>query len=282
MNQDAAIKPNFIRHGLFRLRQSIGRRLEAMKASENPVLRVTGMFMYALWQLGGDSLRWLVSSEFRSIRQLATNSRTDLHQVANFTKMDRYPLLFNACRMYHINKPALRLLSFGCSTGEEVLTLGQYFPQAQIVGVDINPWNIKTAQQRCDQPRMSIYHTDDPAWQMQDGYDAIFCLAVLQRTENRTQNPQSSGEIYPFSRFDHQLTQLDSYLKQEGLMTLDEADYRFEDATVAEHYQPLAWDKPVLKNRDMFDASNQKLSEQQLIHRIYIKKGEMKKGPLSC
>jgi len=271
MTQASVIKPNVIRHMIFRLRQRIGRGLQAMKVSTNPVVRTVGRPLYALWQLGGDSLRWLVSSEFRSIRQLSANRRVDLHQVANFTKMDRYPLLFNACRMYHINKPTLRLLSFGCSTGEEVLTLGQYFPQAQIVGVDINPWNIKTAQQRGDQPRMSFYHTDDPAWQILNEYDAIFCLAVLQRTENRTQSPQSSCNIYPFDRFDHQLTQLDRYLKKAGLMTLDETDYRFEDATIAEHYQPLALDQPVLKNRDLFDASNQKICEQPLIHRIYIK-----------
>ena len=31
-----------------------------------------------------------------------------------------------------------KILSFGCSTGEEVATLSKYIPHGSIVGVDIN------------------------------------------------------------------------------------------------------------------------------------------------
>lgn len=229
------------------------------------------MGLYAIWRSTGDSLKWCVSSEFRAVRQLQKSDHANLHQVSNFTQMDRYPVVFNACRMYYIKQPTLKILSFGCSTGQEVLTLRQYFPEAKIVGVDINSWNIKTCLRRYSDERMSFYHSDDPAWQIDNHYDAIFCMAVLQRTENRTLNLQVSSQIYPFVRFDNQLNQLDGYLKQGGVMALDETDYRFTDASVAEHYQPLQWDTPVLAKRYLFDCNNQKINTYQRVNRIFVK-----------
>ncbi len=227
--------------------------------------------MHALWRWGGDSLKLLLKPEFRSLWRLSRERRGNLHQIFNFTAMNRYPEVFGACQIYYPQDAEVRLLSFGCATGEEVLTLGQYFPHAQIVGIDINPWNIKTCQQHSVPEQRTFFHTDDPRWQEQNTYDAIFCMAVLQRTENRTLNPQDSSQIYPFSMFDQQLVELDRYLKQGGLMVLDETDYRFEDAMVASCYQPLAWDKPVLKERCLFDRNNQQISEGQTLHRIFVK-----------
>ena len=48
------------------------------------------------------------------------------------------PTIFSACRDYFDGKQDLKILSYGCSTGEEVLTLRQYFPNAHIIGADIN------------------------------------------------------------------------------------------------------------------------------------------------
>ena len=52
------------------------------------------------------------------------------------TTLDRYPELFRAASQQMPD--ATRILSYGCSTGEECATLTRYFPAAEIVGTDIN------------------------------------------------------------------------------------------------------------------------------------------------
>lgn len=56
--------------------------------------------------------------------------------------MDRYP----ACKNYFNGKQDLKILSYGCSTGEEVLTLRRYFPTAQIIGTDIKNIALKNVE----------------------------------------------------------------------------------------------------------------------------------------
>ncbi len=60
-------------------------------------------------------------------------------QAANNTRYDRYPEIFRTARLAAGPQP-LRILSFGCSTGEEPRTLAEkYFATSQILGVDVAP-----------------------------------------------------------------------------------------------------------------------------------------------
>lgn len=54
------------------------------------------------------------------------------HQLVDWTAANRYPEIFAAAAA--AAPDARRILSFGCSTGEECVSLAEYFPKAEIIG----------------------------------------------------------------------------------------------------------------------------------------------------
>ena len=86
--------------------------------------------------------KFICNPQFRSEYRLKRNGAHNLFQPYGTTFVDRYPRIFTFVKDQLANTAAPRLLSFGCSTGEEVFTLRRYFPQAEIVGIDINPRSI--------------------------------------------------------------------------------------------------------------------------------------------
>lgn len=83
-------------------------------------------------------------------------------QPNSYTCLNRYVDLFTICQQYLLNLPnqvnatklssdskiipldvfiRYKVLSFGCSIGDEIVSLQHYLPRAQLVGVDINYYN---------------------------------------------------------------------------------------------------------------------------------------------
>jgi len=63
----------------------------------------------------------------------------NLFQPSPATQLNRYPEIFRFVRAHVGDGADVRLLSFGCSTGEEVFSLRQYFPSAGIKGLEHQP-----------------------------------------------------------------------------------------------------------------------------------------------
>ena len=108
-------------------------------------------------------------------------------QPFNDTRPDRYPVIFlgvqAALEAPAANDRPLAILSFGCSTGEEVFSLRRYFPAARIKGIDINPANIAIANKRLAEQGdggMSFTVADSTRGEAAGEYDVIFCMAVLR------------------------------------------------------------------------------------------------------
>ena len=72
---------------------------------------------------------------FRRAARFSAQQISDTHQPANHTWSNRYPDLFSDAAKA-IADP-VRILSYGCSTGEECWTLRHYFPNALGVGASI-------------------------------------------------------------------------------------------------------------------------------------------------
>jgi len=136
--------------------------------------------------------------------------------------MDRYPEIFSLCRDYLAGRPDLRILSYGCSTGEEVLTLRSYFPAAMIVGAEINPQSLAIARKKVSDDRVVLIESDSAAIRESSPFDAIFCMAVLQRTPMliADQGVKDLSGIYPFEKFDAKVAELDTWLKTGGLLVV--------------------------------------------------------------
>lgn len=82
-------------------------------------------------------------------------------------------------------------------------------------------------------------------------FDAIFCMAVLQKTPMRieVQRIENLKRIYPFEKFDAKVTELDSWLKKDGLLVVHNSQYAVTDAAVGAKYSPLE------SARHIFDRS---------------------------
>jgi SAM-dependent methyltransferase len=163
------------------------------------------------------------------------------HQLPNQTALNRYPEIFAATAA--VAPHAKRVLSFGCSTGEECVTLAEYFPAAQIVGTDINPVTLlKARKHRTD--RIRFVYAGDRILSGFGGFDVVFCMAVL-RTSKR--GSWAVHKHYPFDRFVERAQFLESLVKPGGLLVIHNAAYRFSDVPRRFTYDTLP---PVVQRRD--------------------------------
>ena len=174
-------------------------------------------------------VRSLTSAEGRSVAWTRLLHGAVVQQTATTTSPNRYPELFDALAARLL--PEARILSFGCSTGEELLALRQRLPNATIVGVEINPRARRVARRRT---------ADDPGIKVVAGlpdslFDAVTALAVLQREPHRVEDEQFAdlSRHYPFARFDAALAKLVERLKPGGVLVVTHAQYRVEDSSAA-------------------------------------------------
>jgi hypothetical protein len=161
-----------------------------------------------------------------------------LHQFPKTTWFNRYPELFAATAV--LLPAAIRILSFGCSTGEECVTLADYFPAAMIIGTDINPLNLWKARKFRNE-RIRFVYAIDRLLKRLGPFDAVFCMAVL-----RTPRRNHVSEHYPFERFEERVLFLDSLVRPGGVLVVHNSSYRFSDTTSSSHYEKV----PVIAPND--------------------------------
>jgi 2-polyprenyl-3-methyl-5-hydroxy-6-metoxy-1,4-benzoquinol methylase len=155
------------------------------------------------------------------------------HQGPTRTAFDRYPEIFAAAAV--AAPDARRVLSFGCATGEECVSLATYFPAAEIVGADINPVILlKASKHQSDRIRF-VYASDRTLSQM-GGFDAVFCMAVLRHAGR-----------YSFEDFEERALFLETLVRPGGLLVIHNSPYRFGDTARRASYETI----PVAAPRDI-------------------------------
>jgi SAM-dependent methyltransferase len=242
-----------------------------MGTSRNPLIRAGYRGIKAL----GALRRFVLSRRIRS--QVLTRLRhKDRHfQGETASYEDRYPALFAECQKRFADLPRPKILSFGCATGEEVFSLGGYLPQAEIVGVDINSWCLKQCVRRNTSERLRFLHSLSPEFAEMNGFDAIFCMAVFQRTEHRIDGAQPTHTGFTFERFQAEVGMLDRKLKPGGLFFLDQCDFSFEQTEIAGRYTPLEFEgNRVLRDRLLFGRDNRVMASEHYSLRCFVKQAE--------
>jgi SAM-dependent methyltransferase len=211
------------------------------RTSKNSIIRIMVSIVYFLWKVGKNTKRICVDKNYRSILFLQTFKSKNVHQTTPLTYMDRYPAIFSACRDYFTGKQNLKILSYGCSTGEEVLTLRKYFPTAQIIGADINKQSLAICKNLPVDENIIFVYSSSSEIQKHGPFDAIFCMAVLQRKPHdiAAKGITNLKKIYPFERFDRQIIEFDELLKPQGLMVVHYTQYSLLDTSVASTYEAL-------------------------------------------
>ena len=187
--------------------------------------------------------RLLRGVESRNTALLLLRPPKGLYQPYGTTSFDRYPETFQYVRDQLADRQPARILSFGCSTGEEVFSLRRYFPEATIVGLDINPFNIGICRIRCLRTRDERIHfavANSTAGEADASFDAIFAMAVFRHGDLNTPSPPiRCDHRIRFAGFEQSMADLARVLKPSGLLVVQHAMFRFHDTRLASRFETL-------------------------------------------
>jgi SAM-dependent methyltransferase len=185
----------------------------------------------------------LKSVESRNVALLLLRPPKGLFQPYGTTSVDRYRGIFQHVRELVGDGADVRILSFGCSTGEEAFSLRRSFPEASIAGIDINPFNIAICRFRrlkAREKRMTFAVAASTAWEANATYDAIFAMAVFRHGElNTTPPPPTTGHLICFAGFEQSVADLARVLKPGGILVIQHAMFRFCDTLAAKDFETL-------------------------------------------
>ena len=223
-------------------------------------------------------LRFMVhlarGGDARGLALLRLRPRDNLFQPYPNTWPDRYPDLFRAVRERVGDGDGRRILSFGCSTGEEVFTLRRHFARAAITGLDINPYNIALCRARALWRRQAMldFRVAGSAERECDArYDAIFAMAVFRHGDlNLSPPPQRCDHRLRFADFETTVADLSRCLKPGGVLVLAHCHFRLGDTASAGNFASLQrWDSGLAQ--PLYGRDNRLLAKAAGDEGIFIK-----------
>jgi 2-polyprenyl-3-methyl-5-hydroxy-6-metoxy-1,4-benzoquinol methylase len=163
-------------------------------------------------------------------------------QPFNTTRPDRYPRIFRFVQEQLGAGSKIRILSYGCSTGEEVFSLRRYFPYASIKGIDINPGNIAVCRRRLKQTSdraITFEVGDSTRAESATVYDAIFCMAVLRHGSLGDPGVRRCDHLIRFEDFAKAVGDFERCLKPGGLLVIRNSNFRLCDSPAAAAFETL-------------------------------------------
>lgn len=221
--------------------------------------------------------RLIFHPRYRSEWLLQRTRPDNLFQPYGTTRFDRWPKIFGFIHERLADVPESTLLSFGCSTGEEVFTLRRYFPQAKIVGIDINPRSIAVCQSKLLKSRdknIQFKQASSTDLESTASYDAIFCMSVLRHGKLGASAPESCEHIIRFSDFEKMVTDLCRCLKPGGYLVLLGSNFRFCDTSIASEFEAVFNTSEIKPSKDtpIYGSNNMKIENGIYSETIFRKK----------
>ena len=222
-----------------------------------------------LWGLASDR-------NYRNMAWLRLTRPHGVFQPNNDTGADRYPAIFRFVQAELGAERDVRLLSFGCSTGEEVFSLRRYFPRAVIKGIDINRLNIATCRRRLrgapDMP-ISFETAGSTAREPTAVYDAIFCMAVLRHGQLGLPGVTRCDHLIRFEDFANVVQDFSRCLKPGGLLVIRHSNFRLADAPAGAGFETiLRVEIPRPEQMPLFGPDNRLLSGASYPDTVFRKK----------
>lgn len=243
------------------------------RQSKNILLRAEAAFFYLLWNIFLFIQHSCTDPMFRAVTMMRILHGKSVHQTTPLTFPNRFPDVFSECVRYFGDRTNLRILSFGCSTGEEVLTLREYFPTAEIIGAEINKRSLRICKKRNIDGKISFVYSTPKRLEKLGNFDAIFCMAVFQRTPHHiaATGIQDISTIYPFQRFEDQLVLLHDLVKEDGLLVIHFTQYSLEDTLIARDFKAYKDCTQSQYGLPVFDRNGICLENAAPWHSIYVR-----------
>jgi SAM-dependent methyltransferase len=188
-----------------------------------------------------------------------------LFQPFTSTSGDRYPGIFDFLREQIRDAPETRILSFGCSTGEEIFSLRRYFSASTLIGIDINWLNIAVCRRRLRRLKdtgIQFLQAGSTAEEASASFDVILAMAVFRHGKlNLSSPPQACDHEIHFADFESAVTDLTRCLRSNGFLVIHNAMFRFTDAAVSRQYLPIPREGYCIEG-PLYDRNNQLLPGQ--------------------
>lgn len=138
-----------------------------------------------------------------------------------------------------LNSARPRILSFGCSIGDELATLRVMFPEAEIFGCDIDELAISTASRTVGH-LAEVFRSSREEVAARGPFDLICAFSSL------CINPLPKLEVFkksfPFSLFNDMVSMLDEQVVPGGLLAIKNSSYAFPSADAAANYNRVRID----------------------------------------
>lgn len=182
---------------------------------------------------------WYKKLQYKKLTKENNLSQDGLLQSAPTTQLNRHPDIFEDLGARFKDQP-IRILSFGCSTGEECQSLSTYLPNALIIGVDVNKKSIEKAKSKFTSERLSFYHLEAKSLHNLGKFDVITAISVLCRYPE-SKLIQNIESVFPFSIFEKSVGYLDQVLNSEGYLFIRSSNFRFMETEYNKKYKVISF-----------------------------------------
>lgn len=208
-------------------------------------------------------LRHAFHPHYWAVRQAERDRPGQLLQPEAATGAGRYPeiIAYLGRELAGLERP--RVLSWGCSTGAELLALRKALPHAEITGVDINARSLAKARRVVSGDRaIGLIRSGDPADLAGETFDAILCLAVLRHARLEEERPLSCAAILPFAQVERFTESLTSLLRPGGLLALWNVHFRLADMASASCFPAvLELERGRTANQPLYGPDDRRLDD---------------------
>jgi 2-polyprenyl-3-methyl-5-hydroxy-6-metoxy-1,4-benzoquinol methylase len=207
----------------------------------------------------------VTSSRIRRMLLLRLERPDNLFQPYNDTYADRYPEIFTFLAGEIPDGPDVRLLSFGCSVGDEVFSLRAAFPTATVRGLDISARNINDSERRrrrSGDERLSFARANSTGNEPTGAYDAILAMAVLRHGDLSRSRVSSCEHRITFAAFERTVADFARCLKPGGILVIEHSNFRFADSATSSGFDcVLSLLKPPFDpDNPLFGPDNRRLA----------------------
>lgn len=155
-----------------------------------------------------------------------------------------------------------------------MITLRHYFPDATIIGAEVNKYCLEVCNRRRLDEKMIFIDSTAEEIARNGPYDAIFCMAVFQRTPEQItlDGVTNIKHIYPFAKFEKQICKLDQQLNEEGLLVVHFSQYDFADTGIAGSYEVYGDYGQEDYRCSVFDKHGKQIGKPSKRYSIFIKR----------
>lgn len=171
---------------------------------------------------------------------------------------DRYPSLFHELAITITPKT---IMSYGCGMGQELLTLRNYFKDAMIYGVDIQPNALESARGLTQKDeRIEIINAGALDWFCMK-VDCVFALNVFKRQSDS----DFDRKPYTESDFTSDILELSKFVSEGGYLVTDGIQYQIMDMPeLARIFRPVPLNTDTLPRHEFCDTDKLFFSKNYL------------------